>query len=105
MSFASVFFLGALVLMGMFARHITRDAVTIYTALLAILAILPIITGSIMLASTAALLFSKDAKWSAQDYGSASSAPKFMINPAAEWATILLLNVWVIAVSLHLLLG
>jgi hypothetical membrane protein len=105
--FATVFFLLSAVAVGFitsFALFGEAPADSRFPAPLAIPGVLVIVAALLMLIAGLVKMVSGDSHWSVPDLPRGSTeVPVIMMLPSAEWAYVILLNVWVLVFGIFLL--
>lgn len=99
---AIIFFLLSAVFVGVFAGLVIGDNGAVYPEWLGFIGIAPPLVAGIMLTAGIVKIISKNMVWSRDDITDGST-PTIMIMPSTEWLYIVLLNIWVICISIFLL--
>jgi hypothetical membrane protein len=103
--FAFGFFLLSAGVVATFTSHVLFNDQPGFVAGLAIPGVLVVLAAALMLVAGLVKMIPGDTDWSVPDLVDSppASVPSLMFLPAAEWAYVILVNVWVVVLSILLL--
>ena len=103
--FAFGFFVLSAAVVGVFTAHVLFNSQPGFGAGLAIPGILVVLAAALMLVAGLVKMIPGDTDWSVPDLvnNPPTTVPSVMFLPTAEWAYVILLNLWVIVLSIFLL--
>jgi hypothetical membrane protein len=103
--FAFGFFVLSAAVVGVFTAHVLFNSQPGFGAGLAIPGILVVLAAALMLVAGLVKMIPGDTDWSVPDLvdNPAATVPSVMFLPVAEWAYVILLNIWVLVLSTFLL--